>query len=187
MKLINRELYFDTVRQTLFGGTLTQQQVDGQTVILAVWEYGWPETDDRHLAYMLATTIHETASRMWPITEYGSDDYLQGKPYWPYIGRGYVQLTWEDNYAKASSILGLVDDRDLVAHPELALDSLIACRVLFAGMAEGWFTGRKLDDYFNADRDDPVNARQIINGNDCDEEIACYHQLFLDAVRSASA
>ena len=60
----------------------------------------------------------------------------------------------------------LIDDRDLVDHPEIALDSLIAARVMFRGMAEGWFTGRKLGQYFNEDEDDPVNARQIINGND---------------------
>ena len=79
---------------------------------------------------------------MWPNTEYGSDEYLQGKEYWPYIGRGFVQLTWEDNYRKMSSMLGLIDDRDLVDHPEMALDSLIASRIMFRGMAEGWFTGK---------------------------------------------
>ena len=51
--------------------------------------------------------------RWWPITEYGSQDYLQGKEYWPYIGRGWVMLTWEDNYRRASVELGLTDERDL--------------------------------------------------------------------------
>ena len=67
----------------------------------------------------------------------------------------------------------------------MALDSLIATRVLFRGMAEGWFTGRKLGQYFNDDTDDPVNARQIINGNDKDKLIAGYHWLFLDALQQS--
>jgi putative chitinase len=181
----NRDVYFDVVRDALFEGALEQIHVDGQSVILAVWEYqggGTPMTDLRWLGYMLSTTYHETAHRMWPITEYGSQSYLQSKEYYPYVGRGFAQLTWRDNYEKASKILSLYDDRDLVDHPELALDSLIATRILFRGMAEGWFTGRKLGQYFNDTTDDPVNARQIINGNDCDEQIAGYHRTFLAAL-----
>ena len=186
--MFDRDVYFNEVRNNLFEGALTQQQVDGQSVILAVWEYdagGTPMEDLRWLAYMLATVYHETAMRMWPITEYGSQEYLQSKKYWPYVGRGFVQLTWEENYRNASAALSLIDDRDLVAHPEIALDSLIATRVMFRGMAEGWFTGRKLGQYFNDDTDDAVNARQIINGNDCDMKIAGYHDLFLAAVDEA--
>ena len=188
MARYDRNTYFNHVREELFDGALEQIHVDGQSVILAVWEYGsggTPMTDERWLAYMLATTYHETAHRMWPITEYGSQSYLQGKEYYPYVGRGFVQLTWEDNYRKASSALGLIDERDLVEHPEMALDSLIATRCLFRGMAEGWYTGRKLGQYFNDDKNDPLNARQIINGNDCDDEIKGYHNQFLAALETA--
>ena len=118
-------------------------------------------------------------------TEYGSQDYLEGKKYWPYIGRGFVQLTWDYNYEKASQELGLIDKRYLIDFPDMALDSLIATRILFKGMAQGWFTGKQLDEYFNDDRDDPVNARQIINGNDCDDQIAAYHDKFLAALQAA--
>ena len=68
----------------------------------------------------------------------------------------------------------------------MALDSLISTRIMFRGMAEGWFTGRKLGQYFNDDKDDPVNARQIINGNDDDELIAGYYEHFLAAIDTAS-
>ena len=188
MARYDRNTYFNNVREELFEGALEQIHVDGQNVILAVWEYGGggtPMTDERWLAYMLATTYKETAYRMWPITEYGSQSYLQGKEYYPYIGRGFVQLTWEDNYRKASSALGLIDERDLVDHPEMALDSLVATRCLFRGMAEGWYTGRKLGQYFNDTKNDPLNARQIINGNDCDDEIKGYHNKFLAALEAA--
>jgi hypothetical protein len=185
MIIIDREIYFNAVRDSLFEGALTQQQVDGQNLILVLYEKdmgGTPVTDFRWLAYMLATVYKECARKMWPVTEYGSQDYLEGKSYYPYIGRGFVQLTWDYNYEKASAALGLIDDRNLVNYPDVALDSLIAARVMFRGMAEGWFTGRKLGQYFNKDTDDPVNARQIINGNDCDEEIAEYHRQFLVAL-----
>ena len=188
MARYDRNTYFNYVRDELFDGALEQIHVDGQSVILAVWEYGGggtPMTDQRWLAYMLATTYHETAHRMWPITEYGSQSYLQGKEYYPYIGRGFVQLTWEDNYRKASAALSLIDERDLVEHPEMALDSLVATRCLFRGMAEGWFTGKKLGQYFNDTKDDPLNARQIINGNDDDDQIKGYHKQFLSALDAA--
>ena len=99
----DRDIYFANVRDNLFEGAMEQIHVDGQSVIFAVWEYqggGTPMDDARWLAYMLATVYHETAARMWPITEYGSESYLQGKEYWPYIGRGFVQLTWETTMKK---------------------------------------------------------------------------------------
>ena len=186
--MIDRDIYFNHVRVSLFSGALEQVHVDGQSVILAVWDYqagGTPMSDLRWLSYMLSTVYHETAQRMWPVTEYGDQAYLQGKEYYPYIGRGFVQLTWEENYDHASKALALIDDRDLVAHPEMALDSLIATRILFRGMAEGWFTDRKLGQYFNDEKDDPINARQIINANDDDTLIASYHEKFLAALKAA--
>ena len=80
----DREIFFDNVRDDLFDGALTQQQVDGCSVILGLWEgqyTGTPMTDIRWLAYILATVYHECATTMWPITEYGSQSYLQGKDY----------------------------------------------------------------------------------------------------------
>lgn len=183
---MNRVAYFDSVRASLFGGALSQQQVDGQNVIIGLWEAeatGSPMTDLRWLAYILATTYHETAQKMWPIEEYGKGEGMKYGT--TYYGRGFVQLTWDYNYDHASAALSLVDDRDLVKHPQLALDSLIAARIMFRGMAEGWFTGKKLGEYFNQDRDDPINARQIINGNDDDTLIAGYHGEFLQALKGA--
>jgi hypothetical protein len=186
---IDRDLFFDAVRDELFGGALQQVQVDGMSVILAVWEHqggGTPMTDDRWLAYMLATVYHECATKMWPLREYGDESYLQSKPYYPYFGRGFVQLTWEDNYRNAGIALSLIDERDPVNHPDIVLDSLIAARILFRGMAEGWFTGSKLGSYFNDERDDPHNARDIINPGDDEELIAGYHATFLQAIRDAT-
>ncbi len=185
----DRDIYFNNVRDELFEGALDQMQVDGQNLLIALFESnytGTPMDDLRWLAYILATVYHECAKTMWPITEYGSQSYLEGKDYYPYIGRGFVMITWEDNYRKASQQLALTGIRDLVDHPELALDSMIASRILFRGMAEGWFTSRKLGQYFNETKDDPKNARQIVNGNDDDDLIAGYHKTFLAALKASA-
>jgi putative chitinase len=182
MITFDRTIFFDAVRPNPFPDSLTQEQVDGMDSILSTWEDD-PLLDDlRWLAYMLATTFHETAFRMHPITEYGSQEYLEGKDYYPYIGRGFVQLTWEDNYRRATEELGLTGTDDLVAYPDRALDLQIASDVMFQGMVLGWFTGKSLPDYFNETTDDAYNARRIINGTDCASQIAEYHEAFLQAL-----
>jgi hypothetical protein len=192
--MFDREVYFNGVRDALFGGALQQIQVDGQNLLLGMYEgqyAGTPFTDIRWLAYLLATVYHESAQRMWPLKEFGEGaghEYGEVDPETGqrYFGRGVIQITWRDNYSRASKMLSLIDDRDLEWHPDVALDSLIAARIAFRGMAEGFFTGRKLGQYFDDDTDDPVNARQIINGNDDDTLIAGYHDLFLAALKEAS-
>jgi putative chitinase len=185
MIVFERTIFFDAVRGPLFNGALSQKQVDGMEAILSTWEEEVQSDDLRWLAYMLATTYHETAFTMQPITEYGSESYLKGKSYYPYIGRGFVQLTWKDNYARATTELGLSGEDDLVDYPDRALDLQIASDVMFQGMAAGWFTGKKLADYFNATVDDPYNARRIINGTDCAEQIKGYHNTFLSALKDS--
>lgn len=194
--MINRRVFFDTIRASLFGGKLTQDQVNGLTAILDYWESEEACKDDRHLAYALATTYHETDTKMQPINEYGGADYFNRR-YGPgtkvgkslgntqpgdgarYAGRGWVQLTGRANYQKAGVKLGL----DLLHHPELALRLDVATKILFAGMESGWFTGRKLSDYFNGGKADWVNARRIINGVDRAELIAGYGKKFYEAIR----
>ena len=188
----DRKVFFDAVRRQPFGGSMSQQQVDGMDIILNQWEHQALSSDLRWLAYMFATTFHETARTMWPISEYGKGaghDYGEKDPETgqTYYGRGFVQLTWRDNYARATDKLGLIGNRDIEWHADMALDLEIASNVMFRGMAEGWFTGKRLDQYFSETADDPVNARAIIN-NDVSKmgkTIAGYHQNFLDALDAA--
>lgn len=135
------------------------------------------------LAYILATTYHETAATMKPIEEYGKG---AGRPYGVpdpvtgqiYDGRGYVMITWKDNYQKAQD--NVVDfwtmkcDVPLVAEPDLAMTPWVAAQVAIIGMAEGWFTGKRLSDYLTDTLTDYVNARRIINGTDKAQTIAAY-------------
>lgn len=208
-ELFDRKIYFDAVRASLFNGVMSQQQVDGQNAIIADWEgtYSGPG-DLRFLAYPLATTMHETASTMWPIEEY---NHGQGQPYGVqdpetkqiYFGRGFVQLTWRDNYAKASKEMGFApkSDNDFEWNADNALDPFLAGHVMFRGMQEGWFrsdSGGKqtLGRYFSATVDDAYGAREIINGDkktvpswsngvSIGNLIKGYHNKFLAALQAA--
>jgi len=116
---------------------------------------------------------------MQPIREYGRG---RGMRYGTtYYGRGFVQLTWEANYRKASVVVGV----DLVADPDRALDLPIAATILFDGMLTGWFTGRKLADFIHDGVCNYRDARRIINGTDRAETIAGYAVSFERALRAA--
>jgi putative chitinase len=188
--MFDRTIYFDQVRESVFGGEMIQSQVDGQDALLSAWERHLYSQDLRFMAYMLATTFHETAATMQPIEEYGrgaGHEYGEPDPTTgqTYFGRGFVQLTWADNYSRATAELWLTGADDLYWHPARALDLAIAGRVMWGGMNNGWFTGKRLDQYFDEEKDDPVGARQIINPDDKGELIAGYHAAFLKALESA--
>lgn len=198
----NPTTFFSYLRRAPFGNRLTQAQVDGINVILDVWNY-YHLTDRRWLANILAQIFHETGGRMQPVRETNANSDAQAKsrleaawkagklksvktPYWRdgFFGRGFIQITHEDNYDRLSDRL----DIDLLRYPEKALDPLISARIAIVGMAEGLFTnGRhKLSDYFNAKVDDPEGSRAIVNGTDKAKLIAGYHKNFLDAIDAAS-
>jgi putative chitinase len=166
---IDRAAFFAAVRA--FFGALKQGQVDGFNNILDEWERRGGG-DGRHLAYMLATVWHETAKTMQPVREMGGEAYLRKKRYYPWVGEGLVQVTWEENHRK----FGATKPGQLLTWP-------IALRALFDGMAKGMFTGKKLSDYFNAIKDDPRQARKIINGMDKADLIAGHHKQFLAALK----
>mgnify|MGYP003606533765 CR=1 FL=1 len=196
-KSMNKAAFFDSVRGSLFEGKLSQSKVEGLEYLLKAWE-GQPLD---YIAYGLATAYHETGHTMLPIREYGGPAYfrkrydVQGdnptrakangntKPGdgMKYCGRGYVQLTWKNNYERAGKAIGV----DLVNNPDLAMKPEYAARIMVEGMLEGWFTGKKLSDYLGGDRKDYVNARRIINGTDRASEIAEYARQFEAALKAA--
>jgi len=155
-------------------GKLSQSQVDSFNLFFDEWD----GVDKRHLAYILATVWHETAKTMLPIEEYGKG---KGKKYEGlYYGRGYVQLTWLENYKKATAKNN--KGWNFILHPELMLKPECAIWVCFEGMKHGWFTGKKLSDYFNNEKTDPVNARRIINGTDCAHLITELYNKFYNSI-----
>ena len=197
---MNRAHFFSAVRSSLFGGSLTQSQVNGMEAVLD--EAAKAVTDPRDLAYMLATDYHETARTMQAIKERGGADYFF-RMYDPkgerpqvaarlgntepgdgarFAGRGLVQLTGRRNYELFSKRMGI----DLVGNPDLAMDLDVATDIMFTGMARGLFTGKKLADYFTSKSSDWVNARRIINGIDRANDIATYAKRFYDALQDAA-
>lgn len=183
---------FYTAIRPIFGGALSQKQVDGIEAVMSA--IGGLHVS--HRAYLMATTFHETARTMQPIVEYGGrkyfDKYDTGKlakalgntpeadgDGYMYRGRGYVQLTGRANYAKAGKALGL----DLLRNPDLALQPTVAAQILVKGCGDGWFTGKKLADYLPGDY---LNARRVVNGVDDAAQIAGYARQFEAALLSLS-
>lgn len=181
---MDRAKFFAAVRSPLFAGKLSERQVQGIDAILDEAERR--STPLNHLAYMLATAFLETARTMQPIAEYGKGagrKYgVKGKYGQVPYGRGYVQLTWDSNYERADKELGL--GGKLLRDFNLAMRQDIAAKIMFVGMTEGWFTGKKLGDYIGA-KVDYVGARRIINGTDKAKTIASHAAVFERALKAA--
>jgi putative chitinase len=181
---MDKARFYDKARKAkLFGPTISGSELEGIEEILdSCTKHKWPVS---WVAYALATAYHETAGTMQPIKEYGGRSYymemydISGKN--PkrarlmgntvlgmgalYCGRGFVQLTWYNNYLKAGQKLGV----DLVKNPDLAMQCHIASKILIYGMEEGWFTGKKLSDYLGTKPGTLgqfTSCRRIINGTD---------------------
>jgi len=187
--------FYDSITNSLFGGGITTSQREGLEFKLRAFAEA-RITDLRWQAYMLATSYHETGRTMQPIEEWGKG---RGRPYgqkikhsrkpytYPdklYFGRGDVQLTWYENYELMGRLLGI----PLLEQPELALTPEISAKIMIEGMTKGKsnrgdFTGVSLESYFNSHRDDPIQARRIINRLDKANLIAGYHDKFLKALQ----
>lgn len=197
---MNSEIFWGVIRENLFGGNMTQGVVDTINIITDTYyaEAGGNAVPE-HLAYVLATAYHESYHRSlnpnWnPVREGFSNtnagaiatvtmlynqgristNYAKVQPNGKsYYGRGYVQITWPNNYIRMGDRLGI----DLYGNPDLSLERGTAARLLVIGMIEGLYTGRKLSDYGSHDFD-AYNARRIINGLDKAELIKGYYETF---------
>lgn len=180
---MNRAAFYKSLRRRnsgVFGTSLSQQQVDGCEAIIGAGR-GLPLP---HLAHCMAEAYHETGATMAPVRETfaKTDDqaiarleraWAKGqlswvsKPYWrkdeqgrSWLGRGFVQLTWRDNYEKAAALTGV----DLVGNPNAAMRPKVAAQILCEGCRVGMFTGKKLAD-FDGVTYDHASARAIVNGD----------------------
>lgn len=155
-------------------------------------------TDIAIAAYLLATAKHETAHTFRPVIERGIRKYFDkyepgtalgqrlgntepGDGY-RYRGRGYVQITGRENYARLGRVLGV----DLIADPERALEPALAYPIMSLGMMRGLFTGRRLGAFLNDKKTDYVNARRTVNGLDRAELIAGYAKEFARALGASA-
>ncbi len=147
------------------------------------WECGVQEMGLKaQIAYVIATVEWETARTFKPVREafWLSEEWRkENLRYFPYYGRGYVQLTWEKNYQKYSEILGI----DMTKDPDLAMNENVALFILVHGFKMGSFTGRKITDYINESATEFVDSRRCINGTDHDEDIAKLAEKYLDLLK----
>jgi hypothetical protein len=208
---MNNELFFSTLRKSLFK-KLSTNQVEGINGILSAMDQVGNGDKDL-LAYALATAYHETGARMVPVREgFATTDagarravnalarkrgpnsavarYAQpAGPYGHvYYGRGHVQLTWLENYQNSSPDAGV----DLVKEPDKMLDPVISARVLIKGLIDGRWSGKRkgLSHYEGSDgfldNKEAADARATVNGSDKAALIAGYHKQFYEALTEAN-
>lgn len=80
-----------------------------------------------------------------------------------FFGRGYVQLTWWNNYASAGVALG--QGLAFLFEPDLVNDPEVAYAVLSTGLCTGgiFANGRKLAQFFHGAQTNYVGARNMVN------------------------
>lgn len=194
---IDQAEFFRQIQTQLKTGVSNKQKT-GYKAMFDYWEAS-ALNDMRWLAYALATAYHETGGELQPVregfcdTDEGSERAVRrmfekgrirrnyatrhdnGKSY---FGRGLVQITHGVNYERVGKAIGL----PLYDQPDLALEMDVAVKILFVGMTEGLFTGKRFQRYFNNDDTDWTGARRIINGQDRAKLIAGYAETFYDCL-----
>jgi hypothetical protein len=200
---MNRQAFYAALRARnngAFGTALSQRQVEGIEALLDAGA-GLPL---HHMANVLAQVYRETGGGMYPVKEtvmpHHKDKnpsdaeviarldraFAAGRlphvraPYWRegYFGRGVIQLTHRQNYAKFG-----------ITNPDDALRPATSAHIAVTGMRDGVFTGRKLADFVFPEALDlpPIqNPRRIVNGRDgSDEAVATLHRMFAGALTAA--
>ena len=204
------KVFYAEIRKSVFGGRMTQPQVDGvQSLLDSTIRNN--VTNPHHVANILAQVTRETGKGMLPVKEtvYPSSKnknpsdatvikrldtaFAKGQlkgvktPYWRDggFGRGQIQLTHLSSYGDWGKRLKI----PLRENPSLALDLKISSDIAVIGMRDGVFRKKKLSDYnFPNDLDNPqaTNPRRIVNGNDgSDKEVAKYHRAYYAALIAA--
>ncbi|MDL2397475.1 hypothetical protein [Rhizobium mayense] len=209
---MDRAEFFVAVRTPLFGGRLSQNQVNGIEAILDAWEAS--PFDARWLSYMLATAYHESDNTMCAIIENLNYSAVGLKTTFPkcftaaqaaiyarqpqrIANRAYANRMGNGDEASGDGWRyrgrGLVQitghdnytKYGIADDPDQALDPAKAVEILLDGMINGRFTGKRLTDYFSATVTDWAGARKIINGTDRAADIAGYAKSFAAAIEAA--
>jgi peptidoglycan hydrolase-like protein with peptidoglycan-binding domain len=137
------------------------------------------------IAYVLATAEHES-DRFATLEEYASGAAYEGRADLGnthpgdgrrFKGRGYVQLTGRNNYKAYADRSGI----RLLDLPYILMNwPSLSVWVIVDGMMRGAYTGKRLDQFVNKDRQDFREARRVVNGQDQAEKIAQQAREWLD-------
>jgi putative chitinase len=208
---MDKKVFFEHVRATLFSGSLSAEQVKGMEAILDEMA---GVSDKRWIAYALATAFHETGTKMVPVSEnlnYSSSGLRATFPKYFDIAaaekyarkaeaianRAYASRMGNGNEASGDGWKyrgrGLVQitgktnyaTYGIDGNPDKALDTAVAVHIMSDGMINGRFTGKKLGDFFAGGTADWVGARKIINGTDKADKIAGEAKAFHNALVAA--
>jgi len=184
--MINRKLFFVGYRSRLDPNRkLDQNEVNALDNFLDFVDSSFKDLSIPQWSYVFATTFHETKATFLPVREaywLPNAEAWRKKNlrYYPYYGRGFVQITWKDNYSKFSKLMGV----DFVNNPDLVMDPANAFHIMIYGFIHGSFTGKKISDYINLKDKDYKNARKCINGTDKAGLIASYATIFEQIIKS---
>jgi len=204
-QIIDRAYFFQNFRKQFYPIKEKEKYlIDRYERIFNYWDSQAHLKDLRWLAYILATTYHETGRRIQAVREcFGKTDaasiacvtrlYRRGrikrnyaaidpKTGKAYFGRGHVQLTWDFNYKRMGKELGMKDQ--VYINPDLALHRDTSVAILAQGMIKGLFTGKRLSQYFNNSTTNWGGARRIVNGLDKYKLIGGYGRKFHATLRT---
>lgn len=100
-------------------------------------------TKAEHIAAVLGTAAIETSMGEFleEIDDGSNYAYLGADA--PWHGRGLIQVTGKANYEKVSKYLGF----DFIASPAALKQLRFAIPALVIGMRDGWYTGKRLQNY----------------------------------------
>ena len=198
--MINRKVFFDEIRQTVFGGFLEQSQVDGVNACLDYADSVGLES--RKTCYGLATARHETGGKMQPVRENMN-----------YTTAAQIQKTWPKRFPTMGDALPYVKQPKKLAIkvyggrlgnapapsedgwtyrgdglPQLTgkanfdkfgvqpgMDLATSVEVMYRGMGLGLFTGHKLSEYFNETTNNAIGARAIRAWTPAQPPTSCRH------------
>jgi predicted chitinase len=137
-----------------------------------VLESYWVDKKTREeYCYKYDPVLADTDKRRKTAIERGNTTQGDGVKY---CGRGYVQLTWKNNYIKVKDKFGV----DVVNYPDKALEPKLAAKIMIWGMDNGIFTGASINRFINDSNIDYISARKVINGTDRKNEIANDAKMF---------
>lgn len=183
--MINRKTFFAEYKTNLDPNrSLDSKEISAIDEFIDYVDANIAKMQMNQWAYFFATVFHETNATFLPVREayWISEDWRKKNlRYYPYYGRGFVQITWLKNYQYYSKTMG----EDFVKFPDLMMVAKYSFRSSLDGFMNGTFTGKKISDYVNKDKTDYVGARRVINGTDKAQLIAKYAQLFEAVLRKS--
>lgn len=193
--MINKKTFFDLYRVNLDPDKkLSQSEVTAINQFIDFVNPIFKNFTIPQWAYIFATVFHETNATFLPVREayWMSEDWRRKNlRYYPFYGRGYVQITWPENYDYFTWLLKV----DFKKNPDLAMIPEYAFKILVHGFQYGVFSKRKINgkwvnnkisDFINAKTKDYLNARRCINLLDKAALIASYAKSFESIITKAN-